>query len=64
MKDTLEYHNRTTGDMNESEDEFDADKAIKSQSTLAIDVQIYMNLAEPQAAILCIISDLTLLLYK
>ena len=63
VRDILEYHNRQHNDLNDS-DEYDATKAIKSLQTLAIDVKIYMNMAEPQDAIFAIVSDLIVVLFK
>jgi len=47
VKEVLDYRHRNTGDLNDSDEKFDAEKAIKSLSTLAIDVQISMILGEP-----------------
>lgn len=47
VKDVIEYYNRNSlGDIAPIED-FDAGKAIKSGNTLAIEVDVYMNLADP-----------------
>ena len=62
IRDILEVHNKRTGDIDE--DEFDLDKIMQSKSLLAVEIQIYMQLDNPQTAYLVIASDVSIFLYK